>query len=36
MTVGLEVLVHEVMAAIATDPVRIEARSPRTSRSTLG
>ena len=33
MTVGLEVFVHEVIAAMATDPVRIVARCPSTSRA---
>ena len=36
MTVGFEVLVHEVIAAIATEPVRIVARSPLTSSATGG
>ena len=31
MTVGFEVFVHEVIAAIATEPVRIVARWPSTS-----
>ena len=30
MTVGLEVFVHDVIAAIATEPVRIVAVSPPT------
>jgi hypothetical protein len=32
----LEVLVHEVIAAIETEPVRIDARSPCSSTSTVG
>jgi hypothetical protein len=36
MTVGFDVFVHEVIAAIATEPVRIEARGRGPSRSTLG
>ena len=36
MTVGFEVFVHEVIAAIATEPVRFDARSPRTSSETAG
>src|SRR4051794_34978896 len=35
ITVGFDVFVQEVMAAIATDPVRIVARSPSTSTATL-
>src|SRR5258705_8704067 len=34
MTVGFEVFVHEVIAAIATEPVRIGARWPSTSTKT--
>ena len=34
MTVGFDVFVQDVIAAIATDPVRIVARSPSTSIST--
>ena len=34
MTVGFEVLVQDVIAAIATEPVRIVVRSPPTSIST--
>jgi hypothetical protein len=34
MTVGFEVFVQEVMAAIATDPERTVARAPSTSMST--
>ena len=36
MTVGFEVLVHDVIAAIATEPVPISARSPLTSIGTAG
>ena len=36
MTVGLEVFVQEVIAAIATEPVRIEARCPSSSTATAG
>ena len=34
MTVGFEVFVQDVIAAIATDPVRIVARWPSTSMVT--
>ena len=36
ITVGFEVLVHDVIAAIATDPVRIGDRAGRRSRSSTG
>ena len=35
MTVGFEVLVHDVMAAIATDPVRMSTLVPPTSTGTV-
>jgi hypothetical protein len=34
MTVGFDVFVHDVIAAIATEPELIDARCPRTSIST--
>jgi hypothetical protein len=36
MTVGFEVFVHDVIAAIATDPLRIVADSPPTVTSIGG
>src|SRR5258707_7186807 len=36
ITVGFEVFVHDVIAAIATEPVRIDARCPSSSTSTAG
>src|SRR5258706_11377047 len=33
ITVGFEVFVHEVIAAMATEPVRIVVATPRTARS---
>ena len=36
ITVGLDVLVQLVMAAIATDPVRMDARAPSSATSTAG
>jgi hypothetical protein len=36
MTVGFDVFVHDVIAAMATEPVRISARAPSISTSTDG